>query len=163
MTFAGKRSSWWGTFFGTGPDTLALALDLLRHCYIREKQQAIRYRAHAERMRYAQFRERLIQLADAEEAHVVALQSKLEALGGRPPDVTPVYVLAEQNSWSYLQADLEEEQRGAGELEADLAAINKEFPDVVELLRRIEDDARVHRAALRDMLARSDPQAAALP
>jgi hypothetical protein len=54
---------------------------------------------------------------------------------------------------------LEEEQRCAEELHEDRPAISGEFPDVVELIESIEEEGKKHRAQLRDMIARSDPQA----
>jgi hypothetical protein len=161
MAVARKRSSWWSTFFGVRQEPRPLAADLLRGCYIREKQQAMRYREHAQRMRYAQFREALIRMAQVQDDNATALAQKIEALGEALPDVPPVDVANKRNSWYYLSSDLEEEQRTAGELSGDLVAISAEFPEVAELLRRIENDGRKHRAELRDMLARSDPQAAA--
>lgn len=162
MALPRKRSNWWATFLGGREELKPLAVDLLRHAYVREKQQAMRYRQHAERMRYTQFRETLIRLAQAEDAHAAAIERKLAELREPPPDVIPVHVAREQNSWTYLRTALEEEQRCAGELDAHLVEIQSEFPDVAELLRGIERDGRQHRAALRDMLARSDPQAAAI-
>jgi hypothetical protein len=35
-----------------------------------------------------------------------------------------------------------------------------EFPEIAELLERIDTNGKKHRAQLRDMLARSDPQSA---
>lgn len=161
MALARRRSNRRTAFFGGGNDVKPLALELLRHCYARERQHAMRYRQHAERMRYTQFREALIRLAQAEDEHAAAVARQIEALGGALPDVIPIHVAREQNSWRYPRTDLEEEQRCTGEIEADASAISAEFPEVAELLRRIERDARGHRARLRNMLARSDPQAAA--
>jgi rubrerythrin len=162
MTNAHKHSRWWSRFFGGGDDVKPLAVSLLLHAYVREQQQAMRYRQHAERMRYTHFREVLIRLAQAEDAHAGEIARKLEALGAPLPDVVPVRFAPEQNSWYYLRTDLEEEQRCAGELEADLTRLGGAYSDIAEMMRRIERDGRKHRAALRDMLARSDPQAAAL-
>lgn len=162
MALARKHPRWWTRLFGSREEALALALDLLRHGYLREKQHAMRYRQHAERMRYTQFRAALVRLAQAEDRHAELIARQIEALGETPPEVIPVRVAREQNSWSYLRTDLDEELRCAGELEADLSPISAEFPAVAELLRRVERDGRRHRAELRDMLARSDPQAAAL-
>jgi hypothetical protein len=38
--------------------------------------------------------------------------------------------------------------------------LSDEYPDVAELLGQIESDGEQHRSRIRDMLARSDPQAA---
>ena len=118
----------------------------------------MRYRQHAERMRYPQFRATLIRLAEEEEKHAEKIADKLSALGAGLPDVVPVHVAHESNSWHYLKTDLDEEQRCAGELHEGLSGA-PEFADVIELLTSIERDGSRHRAEIRDMLARSDPQA----
>jgi rubrerythrin len=155
-----KWSNWWRTFLGFKKDGRAEVLDVLRHRYVREKQHAMRYRQHAERMHYPQFRDGLLSLAMEEEKHAEAIGASLKALGESLPDVIPIHVGREQNSWFYLRTDLEEEQRCAGELQVDLPALTGEFPEVAELLERIDDDGKRHRAQIRDMLARSDPQSA---
>jgi hypothetical protein len=43
-------------------------------------------------------------------------------------------------------------------LQNDLSAINDDFPETAALLKIIENDGKRHRAGIRDMLARSDPQ-----
>lgn len=159
MARAHKKSPWWATFFGSDQGDRGLALELLRNAFVREKQHAMRYRQHAEKMRYTQFRERLIRLAQEEDRHAALIEQKLAGLGEQPPEVIPVHTSTEQNSWHYLRNDLEEEQRYSGELEASLASIARDFPDIAELLRRMESEARKHRDELRDMLAKSDPQA----
>lgn len=160
MALARKQWTWWGRLIGSKPKQLGLAVKLLRHAYVREKQQAMHYRQHAEKMRYTHFRERLIRLAQVEDHHAALIEEKLAAIGEIAPEVIPVHTAAEQNSWYYLRTDLEEEQRCGGKLETELAALGEEFSDIAELLRRIESESRRHRAEIRDMLARSDPQAA---
>jgi rubrerythrin len=109
-------------------------------------------------MRYPQFRDALVRLAAEEENHARMIKEKIKALGAALPDVIPIHLAQEPNSWHYLRTDLEEEQRCAGELHEDLPGLSREFPDVVELLEGIEDDGKKHRAQLREMIARSDPQ-----
>jgi rubrerythrin len=147
---------WWGKLFGS--DNRAAVLNVLRHRYVREKQHAMRYRQHAERIHYPQFREALIGIAAEEEKHAELIATKIEELGEKLPDVIPIHVAKEQNSWHYLRTDLEEEQRCTGELKDDLPALSGEFPEIAGLLERIDADGKRHRAQLRDMLARSDPQ-----
>jgi rubrerythrin len=160
MALRMKWSDWWGKFSGYKDDGRAAVLNVLRHRYVREKQHAMRYRQHAERMHYPQFRDGLFSLAAVEEKHAESIASKIKDLGEKLPDVIPIHVAQEQNSWLYLRTDLEEEQRCAGELQDDLPAITGEFPEVAELLERIDGEGKRHRAQLRDMLARSDPQSA---
>lgn len=158
MTLRTKCSDWWTKMFGSREESSAAMLNVLRHRYVREKQHAMRYRQHAERMRYPQFRDALLGLTEEEERHAEMIGAKMRDLGEKLPSVIPIHVAKEPNSWSYLRTDLEEEQRCAGELKDDLPALGREYPDIAELLERIESDGKTHRARLRDMLARSDPQ-----
>src|ERR687891_846002 len=141
-------------------ETRGAVLDILRHCYFREKQHAMRYRQHAERMRYSEFRGALVSIASEEEKHAAWIGAKMKDLGEKVPDVIPIRVAKEPNSWYYLRTDLEDEQRCAGELQDDLAMLRGEFPNIAELLECIEHDCRRHRAQLRDMRGPSDPQSA---
>ena len=153
-----NRWSWWQKSLGSKSIRREVLLNLLRHRYVREKQHAMRYRQHAERMSYPQFRDALLSIAAEEELHAQWLSAKITELGEKLPDVIPIHVPREQNSWFYLRTDLEEERRCCGELQDDLSAINDEFPETAALLNIIENDGKRHRAGIRDMLARSDPQ-----
>lgn len=157
-----KSPAWLTKLFGTKKELRAVMLEVLHHRYVREEQQAMHYRQHAERMRYPQFREVLLRLAGEEEKHAELIASKIRDLRDQLPNVIPIHVANEPNSWFYLRADLEEEQRCATESRDDLPTLGDEFPDIVNLLERIESDCKRHRAQLRDMLARSDPQAAVM-
>lgn len=160
MTGSRIWNDWRRRLFGSRRESRELALAAWCHRYVREKQQAMRYVQHAEKMKYPQFREALGRLAAEEEAHAVMIAAEIRKLGGELPEVIPIHVAHEPNSWSYLRTDLEEERRCAGELEAELPNLRTDYPHVAELLDRIEHDGRHHRAKIRDMLARSDPQAA---
>jgi rubrerythrin len=159
MAAARNWSTWWARLFGSGEAGRAAVIDYLSHRYVREKQHAMRYCQHAERMRYPQFRDALSDLAAEERKHAELIAEKIREMGAELPNVVPIHVAHEQNSWYYLRTDLEEEQRCAGELEGELPMLTAEFPDVAQLLGRIEIDGKRHRAQIRDMLTRSDPQA----
>jgi rubrerythrin len=154
----GIRKNWWRLLLGSGDEGWSSVVEILCRRYMREKQHAMRYRQHGQRMHYPQFRDTLVRLAAEEEKHASMIAKKIKALGAALPDVIPIHVPQETNSWHYLRTDLEEEQRCAGELHEVLPGLSREFPDVVELIERIEDDGKKHRAQLREMLARSDPQ-----
>lgn len=149
---------WLRRLIGSADERVSSVIELLGHRYVREKQQAMRYSQHAERMRYPQFREALLRIAGEEEKHAGLLEEKIKALGGKLPDVIPIHAARETNSWQYLRTDLEEEQRCAGDLHEDLPGLSGEFPEIAKLLERIEEEGKSHRAQLRDMIARSDPQ-----
>jgi rubrerythrin len=153
------KKSWWRRLLGSTDEARRLALDILSCRYVREKQHAMRYRQHADRMRYPQFRDTLVDMAAEEEKHAGWIAEKITALGGLPPTVVPVHVANEANAWHYLRTDLEEEQRCAGELHRTLPGIGADFPELADLLELIEIDGKQHQARLRSMIARSDPQA----
>jgi rubrerythrin len=163
MALRMKWSDWWRKFLGFKDDARATVLNVLRRRYVREKQHALRYRQHAERMSYPQFRDTLVGMAAEEEKHAEMIAAKINALGAQLPEVIPIHVANETNSWHYLRTDLEEEHRCIGELYEDLPDVSTEFPEIAEVLERIENDGSRHRAQLRDMLARSDPQLAGPP
>jgi bacterioferritin (cytochrome b1) len=109
-------------------------------------------------MQYSQFRERLLGIAADEARHAEWLADKITLFGGKLPNV-PDVPAAEMNSWQYLLADLDEEQHCSAELIEELETVRDELPDIAEVLERIYEDGEKHRAAIRDMLMRSDPQA----
>ena len=152
-------SHWRARLIGSRDTARGLVLEVLCHRYVRERQHAMRYVQHAEKMIYPQFRDALGRLAAEEEKHAKLIAAEIKKLGGKLPEVISIHVAHEPNSWYYLRTDLEEEQRCAGELEADLPTLRADYPDIAELLDRIESDGKRHRAKIRDMLARSDPQA----
>jgi rubrerythrin len=130
---------------------------MLKHHYVKESQHIDRYREHAQRMRYPQFRDRLLAIAADEAEHVKWLAEQIRLLGGRVPDVPPLPV-SEKNSWQYLLDDLNEEQQCAAELIVQAQSIRDDLPQVAAVLDRINEDGKRHRDLIRDMLMRSDPQ-----
>jgi rubrerythrin len=150
-------SDWWRSFLGIGPDSYQRAVDILTKRYIEESQHVARFTEHAQRMQYPQFRQQLLEIAADEAKHVELIGGKLKQLGARLPDVPPISA-GTKNSWQYLLEDLTEQQRCAEEL-MDLAQnIRLEAPDIAELIERIYQDGSRHRAVIRDMLMKSDPQ-----
>lgn len=155
----GKRAwtRWLHGVFNPDDRKREQVVEILQHRYMREKQHAMRYAAQADHMQYPQFKAELLRMAEDEERHAAMIAEKLRLLGGEIPTVVPVRLTAE-NSWQYLRTDLAEEQRCAGELALDLPHLSGEFPEILAMLERIEADGKVHRAKIRDMLMRSDPQ-----
>jgi len=155
MSLKTSLSDWWRRWFGSSKDGV---LGILRSRYADEREHAAKLNQHAEKMQYPQFREALHRIASEESKHADWIAKKIEALGGVLPLVREVGS-TEKNSWQYLREDLEEERRCAAELEQDLLTIESDYPDVIELLQRIDEEERQHRDKIRDMLIRSDPQA----
>lgn len=158
MTNGKSWADWWRGFFGLGPDTKRRALDILEKHYVEESQHIERYKEHASRMQYPQFRDRLLAIAGDEEEHVRRIAEQIKLLGGRVPHVPPVSI-SDKNSWQYLLDDLNREQECAAELITEAQRIRDEFPAVAAVLDRINEDGKRHRDMIRDMLMRSDPQA----
>jgi len=138
-----------------GHDTV---LGILRHRYADEKEHADRFIQHAQNMHYPQFREALLRIASEELKHADWIAEKIKELGGWLPAVLKTSPI-EGNSWRCLLADLEEERRCAAELEEEMLTIESGYTDILELLRRIDEEERKHQEAIREILMRSDPQA----
>jgi rubrerythrin len=152
------RSEWWRRWFGSARDGYYTALGILRSRYADEKQHAARFVQHAQKMQYPQFRDALLRIAADESKHADWIAKKLNDLGESLP-ATLTTSTVEKNSWQYLLDDLEEERSCAADLETDMLTIECDYPDIAELLRRIDEEERKHRDEIREMLMRSDPQA----
>ena len=144
--------------FGSWEKRRNKALRKLYACYVDERQHAARFRDHAEQMHYAQFRAALHRIATDELDHAELIAQKIRELGGTVPEV-PVISATRKNPWGYLMEDLEEERRCGTELDEEILALGRDYEDVAELLRRIEEAERSHRDEIREMMMRTDPQA----
>ena len=158
MSVKSSLSEWWRRWFGSAREGYYAALGILRSRYADEKQHAARFVQHAQKMQYPQFRDTLLRIAADESKHAEWIAKKINELGGSLPAVVKTSAM-EKNSWQYLLEDLEEERRCAADLESDMLTIETDYPDIVELFQRIDEDERKHRDEIREMLMRSDPQA----
>lgn len=133
-------------------------LAMLCQEYAEETRHSIQFKAHAERMHYPQFRERLLKIAEEEEKHAQWLKEKIIGLGGEIPRIL---FTAERglNSWEQLRLDLEEEKRCVADLTEKLATSKEIDLETAEDLGRMLGEEKRHRESIRDMLMRSDPQA----
>jgi bacterioferritin (cytochrome b1) len=157
MVYEKSWSDWWQKFLGCSPDGYREVVKILQDRYVDEMRHVKRYTQHAERMQYPQFREKLLRIAADEARHAEWLADKITLFGGKLPNV-PEVPAAEKNSWQYLLADLDEEQHCSAELIEQMQTVREELPDIAEVLERIYEDGEKHRAEIRDMLMRSDPQ-----
>ena len=158
MTNGSRWTDWWRRFLGGAPDSRQKAIAILSDLYVNESQLAARFKAYADKMQYPQFRQKLLAIAAEQAGHVEKIGERIRQLGGRLPGVPPL-PSSEKNSWQYLLEVLTEQQRSSAERLAHIPTIQEELPDVAELLTRINESGVKHRAAIRDMLMRSDPQA----
>jgi rubrerythrin len=151
-------SDWWRQFLGLSPDGYREVLKILQDRYTDEMRHAQLYAQHAGKMQYPQFREKLLAIAADEARHAEWLADKIRLLGGKLPSVSGI-AAAGRNSWQYLLADVDEEKHCSDELIEQMQTVRNEMPDVAKVLERIYEDGAKHRAEIRKMLMRSDPQA----
>jgi hypothetical protein len=142
--------------FGTGSARDVLA-DLAEN-YRAEAEQAAQLRAGAERARYPQAASALRRLAEIEDRHATLLKNRLVSLGG----VVPSFETAPptgSNQWLRAVAAYHAAQAKRRRLVEQIAHWDPEEPDVVALLRQIEqEDVREH-PVYEALIMRSDPQA----
>ena len=158
MVYQKTWPDWWRQFLGLSPDGYREVLKILQDRYVAEMRHVHHYAQHAGKMQYPQFRERLLAIAADEARHAEWLADKIALFGGKLPGV-PDIPDAEKNSWQYLLADLDEEKHCSEQLIEHMQTVRDEMPNVAEMLERIYEDGEKHRAEIREMLMRSDPQA----
>ena len=161
MSLNKNRSSWWHRFLDLPQDSSRQAVDILRQRYVEEMQQRDRFKQHAEKMHYPQFRGKLLQIASEKNEHAERIGQKILALGGTLPSV-PELRSTDENSWQQLMMALEEEGRSADHLAEQLRGIGTDHPEITQLLQQISAEEKKHRADITHMLMRSDPFAFSL-
>lgn len=135
-------------------------LEILRDEYLEETRLMRRFTEHSERMRYPQFRERLLRMAEEERGHVSWLREKIVELHGSVPEMEELPSCRPgTNTWERLSQDLEEESRCCALL-ADGIAIAENFdPELTDKLEQMFREEEQHRQQIIEMLMRSDPYA----
>ena len=162
MALSNEWSTWWRRFLGTGPDENGeAAVDVLRRRYVKEMQQRDRFKQHAQKMHYLQFREKLLEMAAEKSKRVQWIAEKIVALGGKLPEV-PALRSTDKNSWQYLLMDLEEENRYTEHLTERIWSNESGYADIIEFLQQINAADEKDHEAIREMLMRSDPFASSL-
>jgi bacterioferritin (cytochrome b1) len=134
-------------------------LALLCREYVDKRKDAMQFRRHAEQMRYRQFREQLLRIAEEEEQHADWLKERIIALGGEAPQIS-LNPEDRWNNWAELSLDLYEEKRHEWDLRDQLPEVERIDPGTAKVLGRIFADERRHQSAVMEMLMRTDPQAA---
>ena len=125
--------------------------------YRAEAAQAALLRAHAERARYPQAASALRDLADIEDRHTEWLRTRLLALGGQPPAAAPA-AAGGNNQWERAVAALHAAQAKRRRLVEQTAHWDPEEPEVVALLRQIEQEDQSQLPVYEALIMRSDPQ-----
>ena len=142
--------------FGNQGGVRDLLADLTED-YRAEAAQAALLRAHAERARYPQAASALGALAETEERHAEWLRMRLLALGGQPPPA-PLATAGGNNQWERAVAALHAAQAKRRRLVEQTAHWDPEEPEVVALLRQIEQEDQSQLPVYEALIMRSDPQ-----
>jgi bacterioferritin (cytochrome b1) len=161
MPLSKDWSEWWRRFLDLATDESATAVDFLRQRYVEEMQRIERFKQHAEKMHYPQYRGKFLEMAKEKRQHAERIGEKIVALGGILPDVAEGRS-TDENSWKSLLMALEDENRSADRLPEQLRRIGLEHPDIGRLLQQISREQENHRNEIREMLMRSDPFALSL-
>jgi len=148
---------WLARLLGTDA-TRDLLADLAED-YRAEAAQAAHLRAQAERARYPQVATALRRLAEIEERHAKWIRDHLVNRGGQTP-VVAVEASRGANQWQRAVAALHDAQAKRRRLVEQIAHWDPEEPEVVELLRRVEQEDVHELEVYEGIVMRSDPQAA---
>jgi len=161
MPLSKDWSEWWRRFLDLAPDKSANAVDFLHQRYVEEMQRIERFKQHAEKMHYPQYRGKFLEMAKEKSQHAERIGEKIVALGGNLPEVAEGRS-TDENSWKSLLMALEDENRSADRLPEQLQRIGLEHPDIAKFLQQISREQENHRDKIREMLMRSDPFALSL-
>ena len=96
-------------------------------------------------------------LAEMEARHAERLRTHLLALGGQPPTAAPATV-GGNNQWERAVAALHAAQAKRRRLVEQIAHWDPEEPEVVALLRQIEQEDQSQQPVYEALIMRSDPQ-----
>jgi len=161
MSFRKNWSQWWRRFLDLAGDESPNAVDVLRQRYVGEMQRIERFKQHADKMHYPQYRDKLLWMAQEKTQHAERIGEKIVALGGRLPDVAERRS-TDENSWQSLSMALDEENRSADRLTQQFRSIESEHADIAKFLQQIAREQGNHREMIRNMLMRSDAFALSL-
>jgi hypothetical protein len=147
---------WLARLLGTGV-TRDLLADLTED-YRAEAAQATHLRTQADRARYPQMAVALRRLADIEERHATWLKNRLVSLSAAVPEPAPTS-LGGVNQWQRTVGALHDAQAKRRRLVEQISRWDPDEPEVVALLRRIEQEDAMEFATYDGIIMRSDPQA----
>ncbi len=146
----------WARLFGEGHASRDLLADLAG-AYRAEVAQAAHLRSQAERARYPQAAATLRHLADTEERHAGWLRDRITTLGGTVPYVDAGASVG-TNQWERVVAAQHTARQKRQLLLEQINHWDPELPDIVDLLRRIEQEDQRAITVYDQLIMRSDPQ-----
>ncbi|MGE0827699.1 MAG: ferritin-like domain-containing protein [Candidatus Binatia bacterium] len=164
MVFLHTLRKKWGHFVSESTVTGERHQLLAELCeqYHAKAHDAAQLAAHAARMYYPQFRERLLRMATEEQAHVSWLRQQISQLGEDVPHPVVTPHLG-QNSWECLLLDLENEKRRHAQLRRLAQTAAFVDPDMAVRLRHMCVEEQRHHDELWEMWMKSDPYTPPVP
>ncbi len=150
------RTEWKRLLAMPESDNPEMLLDVLRAEYCELTQDIARLHHYAQRMHYAQDRERLLQFAAEERAHVTWLQEKIGVLGRELPQCA-VTIQVGKNGRDCLRLAGEEKQRHCTRLQRRINSAMRRAPDIAQELQRIRTAEQQRRQALFSMQFKNTP------
>ncbi|MDQ7054115.1 MAG: ferritin-like domain-containing protein [candidate division KSB1 bacterium] len=130
-------------------------LEALQRDYAEEIGLAEALKKQSENVPYDHLRQKLLNIAEAEQRHAEMLREKIRELGG---EVKARRLTGDSLSTLDLLKILEEEKEEYTEyLNARALAQEAEREDIRELLERIREEEVLHRKQLMDVLSRLNP------
>lgn len=133
-------------------------LEILRDEYMGETRLMRQLTEHSERMRYPEFRQRLLRMAQEQSEHLSWLREKIVELHGVIPEVEET-LTSGKNTWECLLQDLAEEKRCCALLADQIAIAENFYPELTTELEHMFEEEDHHREEIMDMLIKSDPYA----
>jgi bacterioferritin (cytochrome b1) len=153
-------------------DTLAKIVTGDRHAVVHEALPELQ-RAHAGLLQIAQqmrhhaelapnqlSREQLLRLAEEDETQAKRVAEAIGALGGGTlPHAVPPVPAGALNHWARLVQDLELHRTATRHLREEAIHFAENLPETGSLFEQICAEEEIHAVQLRDLIARTDPQA----
>lgn len=143
-------------------DNRRRVLEILSEEYTEKSENVLKLTDYAARMVYPQFRDKMLVIAAEEQGYIPWLADHITALGGQIPQVR-FSPRPGKNGWERLLAVLEKKTRHVPDRIERLLNAERIDPGIAQGLRRMRQEEETHRAEVRDMLMRSDPQAGWVP
>jgi hypothetical protein len=144
----------------TGAAPVREAGEALVECYRDAVARARQLAGHADLAPQAQSAEKLRELAVADEQHVARLGAALRAAGETVPSIADAPApTGGLSHWARLVQDLEAHRRSMRRLRELATRFAESLPATAQLFDALRHEEAAHCDALRELIARADPQA----
>jgi hypothetical protein len=140
------------------PDNQRDLIEILSQEYIEKSENVLKLTGYAATMIYPQFRDKLLRIANEEQASIRWLAEHITALGGQVPQ-TSFSPRPGKNAWERLLNALEKKKRHVSDRIDRLVQLDRIDRKIGEELRRMRQQEEIHQREIQAMMMRSDPQA----